>query len=207
MPSNSNVFSDQFGNTPDWLELYNKGDTTIDLAGYALSDDHDEPIKWVCGSQLIKPKSFAIICASGNSITTYTPETSDIIDLSNAGIAAWADSQNVIKGNSHIRPAVFPGKVYSDSAGRRMISAHMYLDDNAGIINWQTAEITADFRSTKNYTTYDFLRIIGTIQKGKYLMVRVCQLSVENWQTYGKLIVGTGKENDVYDIPLSTNLV
>ena len=45
MTSNSSLFYDQFNETPDWIQLYNSGDSAIDLAGYSLTDDPDQPKK------------------------------------------------------------------------------------------------------------------------------------------------------------------
>jgi len=46
MASNNETVADQDGEFDDWIELYNNGNTTIDLTGYTLSDDADELNKW-----------------------------------------------------------------------------------------------------------------------------------------------------------------
>jgi len=38
--------SDPEGDYDDWIEIYNSGDTAIDLGGMYLTDDLDEPTKW-----------------------------------------------------------------------------------------------------------------------------------------------------------------
>ena len=45
MSSNSTTIYDEYGNSPDWIELYN--DIEIDLSGYGLSDDINDPFKWI----------------------------------------------------------------------------------------------------------------------------------------------------------------
>ena len=45
MPSNS-YFTDQDGETEDWIELYNNGNISIDLTGYYLSDNDNKLSKW-----------------------------------------------------------------------------------------------------------------------------------------------------------------
>ena len=203
MTSNRSSFYDQFGETPDWIELYNKGDTAIDIAGYSLTDNPDQPDKWTCGSMLLDAGSYAVICASGKDITITEPEKTEVIDLMNAIISPWADSQNSIPGKSHVRSVLFPDKVYGVVDGKKIISAHMYLDDNSRIINWQTAEVAVIFRQTLDYSTFDKIRVIGTIQKDKLLEVRICQYGVENWLTYGQVFTGTGIENDSYEVPIA----
>jgi hypothetical protein len=203
MTSNSSSFYDQFGETPDWIELYNSGDSAIDLAGYSLTDNPDQPDKWTCGSMLLEAQSYAVICASGKDITTTKPGKTEAIDLMNAAISPWADSQNVAPGKSHVRPLLFPGKVYGMVDGKKIISAQLYLDDNSHILNWQTAQITVNLRQTVDYSAFDRIRVIGTIEKNKRLMVRICQNGVEDWLTFGLVVTGTGKENDSYEITIA----
>lgn len=45
MADNESVFSDPRGDFDDWVELVNTGETAVDLSGWGLSDDLDEP-KW-----------------------------------------------------------------------------------------------------------------------------------------------------------------
>lgn len=46
MSSNDATQADQDEEFDDWIELYNKSNTTIDLSGYFLSDDATNPMKW-----------------------------------------------------------------------------------------------------------------------------------------------------------------
>jgi len=46
IPSNQTIISDNFGEYDDILEIYNNGNTTINLAGYYLSDDYANPTLW-----------------------------------------------------------------------------------------------------------------------------------------------------------------
>jgi hypothetical protein len=144
MTSNSTTLTDQFNETPDWIELYNSGDTAIDLAGYGLSDKPDNPGNWTCGPMLLGAGTYAIICASGNDITLAEPGKAEEIVMMNTAISAWADSQNVTPGKSFVRAMRFSPKVFGVVDGKKIISAKMYLDDNAGVLNWQTAKITMD---------------------------------------------------------------
>ncbi|MCB9250324.1 MAG: hypothetical protein H6613_18125 [Ignavibacteriales bacterium] len=38
MSSNSGSYFDEFGETPDWIELFNSGSQSINLEGFSLSD-------------------------------------------------------------------------------------------------------------------------------------------------------------------------
>tara|TARA_B110000263_G_C15224384_1_gene471540 strand:- start:25 stop:312 length:288 start_codon:yes stop_codon:yes gene_type:complete len=65
MSSNSNTIYDEYGNTPDWIELYSN--IEIDISGYGLSDDIIAPFKWVFPSITIEAESYLLIFASGEN--------------------------------------------------------------------------------------------------------------------------------------------
>jgi hypothetical protein len=50
MASNQGAFYDEYGNDGDWIEIYNAGDSDMDMAGLFLTDNLDEPGKWLIPS-------------------------------------------------------------------------------------------------------------------------------------------------------------
>lgn len=46
MGKNDNFIEDESGDDEDWIELYNAGETDVDLSGYYLTDDLSTPFKW-----------------------------------------------------------------------------------------------------------------------------------------------------------------
>ena len=44
--SNLESFTDAFGKTEDWIELYNSSSNEVDISGWHLSDKADKPGKW-----------------------------------------------------------------------------------------------------------------------------------------------------------------
>lgn len=56
--------------SPDWIEIVNTSNLTIDLAGYYLSDDKEKPTKWAFPSCNILPQSYLIILANGEDDKT-----------------------------------------------------------------------------------------------------------------------------------------
>ena len=72
MASNGSTIADEFGLYPDWIELYNPGDETIDLTGYFLSDDMDNPRRWQFPHGKIEPGGFLIVWASGRDFGLHT---------------------------------------------------------------------------------------------------------------------------------------
>ncbi len=65
MSSNSSVIKDEDNDYPDWLELYNSADTTINLNLYSLSDDISNPTKWIFPNIEIASKEYLLVFASG----------------------------------------------------------------------------------------------------------------------------------------------
>jgi hypothetical protein len=47
MSRNDTTLPDQDGDYPDWIELYNPGEQTVDLLNYGLSDKLNEARKWI----------------------------------------------------------------------------------------------------------------------------------------------------------------
>ena len=62
---NDEGLKDHTGKTPDWIELANISRLSIDLAGYSLSDDPEEPLKWAFASGTLAPGESIVVFASG----------------------------------------------------------------------------------------------------------------------------------------------
>lgn len=44
--SNDETCTDERGNSPDWIELYNDSEEAVDISGWGLSDSANKPFKW-----------------------------------------------------------------------------------------------------------------------------------------------------------------
>lgn len=64
MTSNTKIIADENGDFEDWIEIYNHGTTTVNLAGFGLSDEVDNPYKWKFPSRNLGPNQYLIIWAS-----------------------------------------------------------------------------------------------------------------------------------------------
>lgn len=74
MPANSDVVADQNGEYDDWVELYNKLDTIVDISGYYLTDSKNDLSKWKFPSgTTILPDSFLIVWADNDTLQQGTP--------------------------------------------------------------------------------------------------------------------------------------
>jgi hypothetical protein len=64
MSSNTHSLADEDGDYPDWIEIYNSSEETINLAGYALSDDPTVLAKWVFHDVDIQSQRHLLVFAS-----------------------------------------------------------------------------------------------------------------------------------------------
>ncbi|MGY6562676.1 MAG: CotH kinase family protein [Luteibaculaceae bacterium] len=67
MASNGNTLADEDGDYEDWIELYNAGDAPVNLLGFGISDNPNQPYKWVFPHQFILPNQYLLVWASGKN--------------------------------------------------------------------------------------------------------------------------------------------
>lgn len=94
MASNNASIEDNAGNHSDWIELYNPGNSSVDLAGYYISDDLGNLQKFrftnLSGKVVIPAHGYLIIWASNNPDAGYKhtsfalSASGESISLSNA---------------------------------------------------------------------------------------------------------------------------
>lgn len=65
--SSNSVFRDEDGNTEDWIEIYNNSNQSISLLGYGLSDNVENPYKWIFPDTIIESQAYFLIWASGKN--------------------------------------------------------------------------------------------------------------------------------------------
>ncbi len=65
---NESIIADEEGDYEDWIELYNSGNTAINLNNYLISDNPDLPNKWSFPNVEIPANGFLLLYASGNDL-------------------------------------------------------------------------------------------------------------------------------------------
>jgi hypothetical protein len=68
--SNSTSVADHEGEFADWIEIFNAGDSPVDLEGYCLSDDFSNLSQWCFPQYTLQPDSYLLLFASGKDINT-----------------------------------------------------------------------------------------------------------------------------------------
>jgi hypothetical protein len=69
MSSNQATIADEDGDYEDWIELYNSGNEAINLKDHGLSDNHDEPFRWIFPDITLQSGQFLLIWSSGKNRT------------------------------------------------------------------------------------------------------------------------------------------
>ena len=67
--SNDQGLRDEDGDRPDWIELFNAGDESVDLDGWHLTDNIEAGDKWTFPAVTLAPSNFLIVYASGKDRT------------------------------------------------------------------------------------------------------------------------------------------
>src|SRR5690554_1040438 len=63
-------FVDEDGDASDWVELYNASSEPVDLTGFRLSDDIENPYKWIFPEVVMNPFEYLVIFCSGKNRST-----------------------------------------------------------------------------------------------------------------------------------------
>ncbi|QEG24886.1 lamin tail domain-containing protein [Mariniblastus fucicola] len=61
--SNNSVLDDDNGNSSDWIEIFNAGEDSLDLAGYSLTDNSTNTTKFVFPSQPLEGGQYLVVFA------------------------------------------------------------------------------------------------------------------------------------------------
>lgn len=121
MASNIGAVLDEYGNDSDWIEVYNNGNTAVDMSGLYMTDDLENPTKWRIpegspGETMIGPERHLVFYADENP--ALGPRHLDF-KLSNSGESVglsylsgnevvWIDSISYSKQYANISTGYFP---------------------------------------------------------------------------------------------------
>jgi hypothetical protein len=63
-PANVEALADSQGDSVDWIELFNADAHAVNLGGWTLTDDGDEPAMWAFPAIMLEPGAFLLVYAS-----------------------------------------------------------------------------------------------------------------------------------------------
>ncbi len=111
LASNQQTNKDPQGEFEDWIELFNHGNTDIELSGMYLSDDKDNPFKWkIPSGTIIKAGDYLIIWAD--------EDEGDEGLHANFKLSKGGETISLIKDNTIVDQIEFGPQVSEVSSGR-----------------------------------------------------------------------------------------
>ena len=173
-PHNFNLAMDEDGNFSDYIELYNEGDSPVDLSDFYLSDDKDNPARFQLPNMELEAGAYILIWADGTgevleesgeihanfrlsdgevvTLTTKTGTTVDAVELGNLpdNVAA------TLIGNRYVEAYGTPGQANEDCRLYQAATLTMpgfSLESGFYPEESITLEITAPKGATVYYTT------------------------------------------------------
>jgi hypothetical protein len=81
--------------TEDWVELYNAGNTTVDLKNWVISDSELESGFKISSSLILAPGAFAVICRDTEDFLEFFPKTKNTAGDMDFGLSSSGDDINL----------------------------------------------------------------------------------------------------------------
>lgn len=127
LSSNSNGILDEDKEFNDWIEFYNNGASALNITGYTITDDLNDPGKWTFPQISLIPNDFILVYASGKDRNAYPNSLRTIIDK--------GDEWRYILPVSDVDTS-WTNLIYDDSEWNSGVSGFGYGDaDDATIID------------------------------------------------------------------------
>lgn len=205
LASNISGLTDEDGENSDWIELLNLSDQTIDLDGWALTDDVDDLQRWVMPKVILEPAEKLVVFASGKNRANFNQELHTNFKLNASGEYLALIRPDGIVTESEYAPS-FPIQYPDVSFGIGSVDANSvtlvgpdaplsYLvPDNGGSdvggvspfhelvyddSGWNSAEMGVGYATTPNTDPYDeFISNGGDIQDDLYRLNTTLYLRV-----------------------------
>lgn len=134
MADNTRTLSDEDGEYPDWIEIQNPTAAAINLAGWHLTDQADEPSKWTFPSVTLPAGGYLVVFASGKDRTSNPARLHTNFQLEQGGeYLALIRPDNEV--SYQFAPA-FPPQVADVSYGNERITSTIRLVTNGANARW-----------------------------------------------------------------------
>ncbi len=93
---------------PDWIELYNAGNDTVDLNGWYLSDDESDLTKWPFPSTTLDSDSFLLVYCDGENMVDVDGGIHTSFSLSRFGETLCLTSSSGVMVDKIVLPEAVP---------------------------------------------------------------------------------------------------
>ena len=135
MAVNSGTLLDQDGAASDWLEIYNAGSNTVNLAGWHLTDDAANLVQWTFPATNLPAGGFLIVFASGKDRAVAGQQLHTSFQLDSAGeYLALVKPDGVTV--AHAYAPAYPPQVNGVSYGVEVTAAAFTFITNGAPVKW-----------------------------------------------------------------------
>ncbi len=150
MASNASGLTDEDDDRPDWIELYNRSVSTVNLEGWTLTDDPAQPDKWTFRPLTLESGARTIVFASGKNRRTIEPEEGRRYPHTNFKLAASGGflglysptSLRYLTASEFTYPVQYPDISYGIVADEAGAAHEVYFEqptpaaENDGVETW-----------------------------------------------------------------------
>ncbi len=121
--------------TEDWIELYNRTDSAVDISGWIFKDSEDIHSFVIPGSTVLASDGYLVLCRDVFAFLTYFPSITNYVGNFNFGLGADGEFIRLYNSTSQLMDSVFygvaapwPPEPYSTVATLELIDP--YLDNS-----------------------------------------------------------------------------
>lgn len=151
MADNDNVIQDAQGEYNDWIELYNPTESAIHLNGYGLTDDLNEPMKWILPDITLDVDAYLIIWADSDD-DSIGLHANFKLDKSGEAIALYDPQSQLVDA------ITYPSQTTDQSYGRLPNGSGNFTsleNCSPGAHNEAVTSIEKDLSNKKNFILLD----------------------------------------------------
>ncbi len=128
--------------TGDWVELYNAGNTTVNLRDWIISDSGPESGFTISSDIVIVPGEFAVICRDTRAFMKFFPNTKNPAGDMDFGLSSSGDDVNLFDPNGNLIDFVnytvnSPWPTDANGTGATIELLDPFRDNNLGQ-NWRS---------------------------------------------------------------------
>ena len=135
MAVNDGSLLDEDRDASDWIELFNAGAWTVDLAGWSLTNEQGHPGTWTFPSTNVPPGGFLVVFASGKNRAVAGRELHTDFQLNRAGEYLALVKPDGLSVAHEYAPA-FPPQLKGVSYGVEMNITNVLLLTNGTATRW-----------------------------------------------------------------------
>lgn len=174
MAANQTGLLDEDGDYSDWIELYNRSDTAVNLSGWSLTDDPNQMEKWPFPNITLDSGEYRVIFASGKDRRPTEPgqelHTNFKLDQQGEFLALYYVLDN------HVKDALdpqFPPQLPDTAYGRHGADLNFAFlvsptpgRPNTGTVSWQGLVTPVMFSASRGFYEAPFTLALSTTTPG-----------------------------------------